>query len=139
MKNFSNLRRSLRIPSHQFDFSNTVDDPIEIEEVEDPSKECEKGLACGEETSSEDSSQDTSNALNETETIEGSLDERVTTVGEGQHEHTFLPTPPISSSPLFFSYIFLFFALYFPFFAGCTEINFPGRGRDGFLFGLVFS
>ena len=83
VKNFSNLRRSSRIPSHQFDFSNTVDDPIEIEEVEDPSEESEKGLACGEETSSEYSSQDTSNALNETETIEGSLDERVTTVGEG--------------------------------------------------------
>ena len=42
--------------AHQFDFSNTIDDPIEIEEVEDPSKDSEQGLAYGVETSSKDDS-----------------------------------------------------------------------------------
>ena len=28
MRNSSNLRRSLRKPAYQFDFSNTIDDPI---------------------------------------------------------------------------------------------------------------
>ena len=83
VKNFSNLRQSLRRPTNQFDFSNTVDDPIKIEEVEDPYEESEQGSACGEETSSEDSSHDTSSAPNETETAKGSLDERATTVGKG--------------------------------------------------------
>ena len=47
---------------------------------------------------------------------EGSLDERATTIGEGQYEHTSQPTPsPICSSPSSFSCIFLFFALYFLF------------------------
>ena len=56
VRNFSNLRWSLLIPTHQFDFSNTVNDPIEIEEVEDHSEDSEKGSACGDETSSEDNS-----------------------------------------------------------------------------------
>ena len=46
VRNSSNLWRSLRRLTHQFDFSNTVDDPIEIEE----------GSTYGEETSSEDNS-----------------------------------------------------------------------------------
>ena len=56
LKNSSNLWCSLRRPVHQFDFSSTVDDPIEIEEVEDPPKDSEQGSAYGEETSSEDNS-----------------------------------------------------------------------------------
>ena len=112
VRNSSNLWRSLRRLAHHFDFSNTIDDPIEIEEVEDPFEDSEQGLACGEETSSEDNSHDTSSAPNETEMIEGSLDERAATIGEGQYEHTSRPTPsPIRSSPSSFSYIFLFFAL----------------------------
>ena len=75
-------------PTHQFEFSNTVDDPIEIKEVEDPSEDSKQGSACGEETSSEDDSQDTSSAPDETKTAEGSLDEMATIVGEGQYEHT---------------------------------------------------
>ena len=35
VRNSSNLWRSSRKPSHQFDSSNIVDDPIEVEEVED--------------------------------------------------------------------------------------------------------
>ena len=56
VRNFSNLRRSSRRPTHQFDFSNTVNDPIEIEEVEDHSEDSEQGSTCGDETSSEDNS-----------------------------------------------------------------------------------
>ena len=55
VRNSSNLRWSSCRLAYQFDFSNTVDDPIEIEEVED-SKDSEQGSACGEETSSEDNS-----------------------------------------------------------------------------------
>ena len=116
VRNPSNLRRSSHKPTHLFDFSNTIDDPIEIKEVVDPSEDNEQGSACGEETLREDNSQDTSSAPDETETTEGSLDERAATVGEGQYEHTSWPTPsPVCSSPLPFSYIFLFFALYFLF------------------------
>ena len=44
------------------------------------------------------------------------LDERSTTVGEGQYEHTSWPTlSPVFSSPLSFFCIFHFLALYFPF------------------------
>ena len=83
VKSSSNLRLSLHKLAHQFDFSNPVDDPIEIEEVEYPLEDSEQGLACGEETSSVDSSQDNNSALDEIETTEGSFDERATTVGEG--------------------------------------------------------
>ena len=65
VRNSSNLWWSSRRPAHQFDFSNTVDDPIEVEEVEDPSEDSEQGLAFGEEASSEDDSRDTSSAPNE--------------------------------------------------------------------------
>ena len=41
VKNSSNLRESSCTPTYQFDFSNTVDDPIEIKEVEDPSEDSE--------------------------------------------------------------------------------------------------
>ena len=49
VKTPSNLRRSLRRPTHHFDFSNTVDDLIEVEELEDPSESSEEWLAFGEE------------------------------------------------------------------------------------------
>ena len=68
VRNSSNLRRSSRRPAYQFDFSNIVDDPIEVEEVEDPSENSEQGLAYEEEASSEDDSQHTSRALDETKT-----------------------------------------------------------------------
>ena len=71
MRTSSNLRRLSRKPAHQFDFSNIVDDPIEIEEVKDPFEDSTQGLACGEENSSEDNSQDTRSAPGEIETIEG--------------------------------------------------------------------
>ena len=51
--------------------------------MEDPSKDSEQGSTYGAEASSEDDSQDTSYAPNETKTAEGSLDERPTTVGKG--------------------------------------------------------
>ena len=71
------------------------------------------------------------------------MDEKATTIGEGQYEHASRPTPSmVCSSPSFFNiyiyiYIFFFFALYFPF-AGFTKISFPDRGRDRFIFGLIF-
>ena len=43
----SNLRQSSCRPAHH-DFSNTVDDPIEVEKVENPSKNSEQGSAFGE-------------------------------------------------------------------------------------------
>ena len=47
VRSFSNLRRSSCRLAYQFDFSNTVDDPIEVEEVKDSSKDCEQGSAYG--------------------------------------------------------------------------------------------
>ena len=38
----SNLRHYSRRPVHQFDFSNTVNDPIKVEEMEDPFKSSEQ-------------------------------------------------------------------------------------------------
>ena len=52
VRNSSNLRCSSPIPAHQFDFSNTIDDPIEVEEVEDPFENNEPGSAFVEEDSS---------------------------------------------------------------------------------------
>ena len=83
MRNSSNLRWLYRRPAHQFDFSNTVDDPIEIEQVEDPSEDSVQGSAYGVEASSEDDSQDISSVPDEIETTEDSLDERATIVEEG--------------------------------------------------------
>ena len=62
VRNYSNLRRLSRRPAHRFDFSNTVDDPIKVEEVEDPSEDSEQGPAYRAEASSEDDSQDISSA-----------------------------------------------------------------------------
>ena len=85
--------------------------------MEDPSKDNEQGSAFGEDASSEDDSQDISSAPDVTEIAKGSLDERATTVGEGQYEHTSRPTPsPVCSSPLSFSCIFLFLCLIFSIF-----------------------
>ena len=118
VRNSSNLRRPSCRPTHQFDFSNTVDDPIEVEEEEDPSGSSEQGSTFREESLSEDDFWDISSAPDVIETTEDSLDERATAIGEGQYEHTSQPTPsPICSSPLPFSCIFHFFhALYFPYF-----------------------
>ena len=115
VRNSSNLRRLSRRATHQFYFSNTIDDPIEVEEVKDQDSEQESTY--GVEASSEDDSQDTSSAPDETETAEGSLDERATTVGEGQYEHISLPTPSsFCFSPSSFSCIFLFLCLIFSIF-----------------------
>ena len=82
--------------------------------MEDPYEDSEKGMTCGEETSSKDNFKDTSSAPNETKTTEGSLDERATTFGEGLYECTSRPTPSsVHSTSSSFSCIFLFFALYF--------------------------
>ena len=51
VKNSSNLWRSSCIPAHQFDFSNTINDPIKVEEVEDPSESSEQGSTFGEKAS----------------------------------------------------------------------------------------
>ena len=109
----SNLRCSLRRPIHQFEFSNTVDDPIKVEEMEDPSKSSEQD-AFGEEASSKEGSKYISSALDsKTETVEDSLDERATVIEESQYEPTsFLP---LVYSPSF-SFFFIFHpAIYFPF------------------------
>ena len=74
VKNSSNLQKWSSRPSYKFDFSNIVDDPIEIEEVEDPPEDSEQWSAYREETSSEDNSQDTSSAPTKTKKAEGSLD-----------------------------------------------------------------
>ena len=116
VRNSSNLRRSSRKLAHQFDFSNTVDHPIEIKEVEDSSEDREQGWsAYGVEASSEDDSQDTSSAPDKIETAEG-LDERPPPLEKASMSILlgllllrfilYLHFPPI----FFFS-----FALYFPF------------------------
>ena len=82
------------------DFSNTVDDLIKVEEMEDSSDSSEQG-------SCEEDSKDIRSAPGEIKTVEDYLDERATTVGEGQYEHTSQSTPSlICSSPLSFSCIF---------------------------------
>ena len=97
----------MRRLAHHFDFSNTVDNLIEVEELEDPSKSSEEGSTFGEEASSEEHSRDISNALGETETSEDSFDERATFIGEGQYRHTSQPTPfLVCSAPLSFFFIF---------------------------------
>ena len=50
------------LPTHKFDFPNTVDDPIEVEEVEDPSENSEQELAFAEEASNEEDPSDISSA-----------------------------------------------------------------------------
>ena len=81
VRDSSILRRLLRRLAYQFDFSDTVDDPIEVEEVEDPSGDSEQGSIYGEGALGEDDSQDISSTHDKTETTDGSLDERATTVG----------------------------------------------------------
>ena len=117
----SNLRHPLRRINHKFYFSNTVNDPIEVEEVEDPSKSSE--LAFGEEASSEENSKNISSAPGKIETTKDSLDENATVFGEDQYEHTSQPTPSFPSIcspslPFFYTfrlstpYIFHFSRLY---------------------------
>ena len=84
--------------------------------MEDPSEDSEQGSAYGAQASSENHFKDISSAPDETETKKGSLDERATTVGEGQYEHTSWPTPPVYSSPSSFSSVFLFPYLMFSIF-----------------------
>ena len=80
----SNLRRSLHRSAYQFDSSNTFNDPIEVEEVEDPSHSNLQESAFGEKALSEEDSKDSSSAPGlETKTIEDSLDDRAIAVGEG--------------------------------------------------------
>ena len=38
VKTSSNLRCSLHLSVHQFEFSNIIDNPIEVKEMEDPSE-----------------------------------------------------------------------------------------------------
>ena len=83
VRNSSNLWRSSRKLAHRIDFSNIVDDPIEVEEVEDPSEDSEQGSTFGEEASSKDDSQDITSTPDETEMTEDTLDERATAIGEG--------------------------------------------------------
>ena len=107
--------------------------------TKDPSEDSEQGLAYGEEASSKDDSQDTSSAPDETEITKGSLEERASTIGEGQYEHTSQPNPsPVCSSPSSFSYIFSFPLPCVFHFSSFIEISFSNRGEDGFIFGLVF-
>ena len=84
VRNSSNLRHFSRRPAHQFDFSNTVHDPIKVEEVEDPFESNEKGLNFREEASNEEDSRDISSAPGlKTEKVEDSLDEGAPAFGEG--------------------------------------------------------
>ena len=93
VRNSSNVRWSSCRPTHQFVFSNTVDDPIKVEEMEDPSKDSEQRSAYGEEALNKDDYQDISSAPDEIKTTEGSLDEKATTTEEGQYEDTSHLTP----------------------------------------------
>ena len=103
VRNSSNLRRSSHWLIHQFDLFNTIDDPIKIEEMEDPYESRENELAFGEEASSEEDFRDISNAAGETEMAEDSLDESATAVGEDRYKHTSQSTPSlVCSSPLSF-------------------------------------
>ena len=105
-----NLRRSSCWLVHQFEFSNTVDDPIEVEEMEDPSKSSEQESAFGEKASSEKDSRDISSACGlEKEMVENSLYERATAVEEGEYEHT---SQPALSLPPFCSPYFSFFCIF---------------------------
>ena len=76
----------------------------------DPYESSEQKSTFGEEASNEEDSRDISSAPSlETETVEDSLDERTTVVGEGQYEHTPQPTPslpPVCSSSFSFFCIF---------------------------------
>ena len=58
MRTPSNLRRSSWRPVYQFEFSNTVDDPIEVEEMENPSESSEQASNFEEEVSSEEDLRD---------------------------------------------------------------------------------
>ena len=139
VRNSSNLWRSLHRPAHQFNFSNTVDDPIKVEEVEDPFESGEHGSTFGEEASSEEDSKDISSALGKTKMAEDSLDEKATTVGEGKYVHTSPPTPSLVCFPLYLSFAFFIFPyLIFSISPGFTEIIFSNRGEDRFIFVFVF-
>ena len=106
--------------------------------MEDPSEDNEQWSAFGEDASSDDDSQDISSAPDVTEIAKGSLD-------KGHHRwrrpiRAYLSA--YSLSGLFLTSIFL---LYFSFplsynfhFSGFTDINFPNRDKDGFIFGLIF-
>ena len=63
VRNYSNLQCSLCRPVPQFDLSNTVGDPIEVEKMEDPFESGEQESAFGEEASSEEDSKDLNSAL----------------------------------------------------------------------------
>ena len=67
------------------------------------------------------------------------MDERAAVVREGQYEHTSQPTPYlVCSSSLSFSCIFHFSLPYIFHFPGFTKINFSNRGKDRFIFVIVF-
>ena len=69
----SHLQRYSCRLTHHFDFSNYVDDHIDFEEMEDPSKSSDDSSAFGEEALSEKDSKDISSAPSETETTKHSI------------------------------------------------------------------
>ena len=80
--------------AHLLEFSNTANNPIEVEEMGNPSERSEQGSTFKEEASSEENtgrnrnskySKDTSTTL-DLEMVEDSLDENITTIGKGHHE-----------------------------------------------------
>ena len=108
-----------------------------------PSKGSEQESVFGEEASSEEDSRDNSSVpSSKTETAEDYLDERTTTVGEGEYEHTSQLAP---SFPLICSISFSFFCIFhlsLPYISISpvfTKVNFSSRGKDRLAFGFVFS
>ena len=91
---------------HCLKFSNTTNDPIEVEKMGNLSKSNEQGSTFEEEASSEEDTgrnkgsndfKDISTAL-VSKAVGDSLDEKITTIREGHYEHT--PQPLLSLPPV---------------------------------------
>ena len=82
MKVPSNLRRSSRQIVHRLEFSNTINDPIEVEEMGNTPESSEQGFAYGVEALGEEDSIGINIALG-LEMEDDSSNERTIAFGEG--------------------------------------------------------
>ena len=86
----SNLRRSSHQMVHRIEFSNTANDPIEVEEMGNLFESNEQGSTFGEEALNEEDSRDISNALVLADMTEDFLDEKTIATREGlSHPHPY--------------------------------------------------
>ena len=138
----SNLRRSSHRMVHRIEFSNTANDPIEVEEMGNLSESNEQGSAFGEEAPNEEDSRDVNNALSLEDMTEDFLDEKTIATREGQYEHALYPLPSFSlvcsSSFSFFVHTFIFPYLIPSISPGFTTASLSSRGKDRHPLGLVF-